>query len=80
MKQSWTKGLDTDYSKEIRGDFKSSLILRNRMKVLLEEKIKDADKTARAKDGYDCPNWAYKQADQIGYKRALYEIIALISE
>ncbi len=80
MKQSWTKGLDSDYAKEVRGDFKSSLIIRNRMKVLLEEKIKDADKTSRDKNGYDCPNWAYKQADLMGYKRAIYEIMSLISE
>lgn len=80
MKQSWTKGLTPELEKEIRGDFKSSLLIRHRLKVLIEDKINVARDNSVAKSGYDIPNWPYKQADSIGYERALKEIIDLIIE
>lgn len=30
-----------------------------------------------SKDDYDSPSWAYKQADKLGYQRALKQIILL---
>jgi len=80
MKASWTQGLEDQLAKDVRGDFKSSLIIRKRLATLLEDKIRSADKTAMNKDGYDISNWALKQADLIGFKRALNEIIELILE
>jgi hypothetical protein len=80
MKASWTQGLDEQLVKDIRGDFKSSLLTRKRLAKLLEDKIHNADKTAMNKEGYDLPNWAFKQADLIGFKRALNEVIELILE
>jgi hypothetical protein len=78
MKNSWTQGLDEQATKDVRGDFSSSLITRKRLAKLLEEKIKSADKSSLNKEGYDIANWALKQADLIGYKRALIEVIDLI--
>ena len=78
MKQSWTQGLDEQQVKDIRGDFTSSLLTRKRLAKLLEDKIKSSDKVSLNKDAYDISNWALKQADLIGYKRALTEIIDLI--
>lgn len=78
MKQSWTKGLDTDYAKEIRMAFKSALVMRKRLEVLIGLKEEEAIRTGRSKEGYNCPNWAYKQADLVGYTRALNDIIDLI--
>lgn len=80
MKTRWTQGLDETLVNDVRGDFKSSLITRKRLALLLEEDIKGADKTAMNKDGYDISNWALKQADLIGYKRALTHVINLILE
>lgn len=80
MKTVWTKGLDKDEINELRGDFTSSHVTRKRLVELLIDKISDAEKGSRTKEGYDCSNWAYKQADSIGYKRALHEIISLISQ
>ncbi len=80
MKQSWTKGLDETRIKDVRGDFLSSLITRKRLIELLEEKISTADTTSLDKDGYDVANWAYKQADLIGYKRALRDVINLVTD
>lgn len=80
MKTRWTQGLDETTIQDVRGDFKSSLVTRKRLALLLDEDIRSAEKTALNKDGYDVANWALKQADLIGYKRALQHVINLILE
>ena len=80
MKKSWTQGLEEDASKEIKSHFLSALILRKRMVKLLRDKEEEASKVGRSKVGYDCPNWAFKQADLVGYTRALNDIISLIEK
>lgn len=79
MKSSWTHNLEEQRVKDIAGDFKSSLITRKRLVELLEAKIGEADTSSLDKT-YDNPNWALKQADYIGYKRALKDVINLITE
>lgn len=79
MKTQWTGGVNKDDKKEIELSFNGSGVLRKRLGVLIEAKIKAAEKDSYSKEGYDCPNWAYKQADLAGYKRSLKEIISLIS-
>lgn len=78
MKTTWTKGLDKELSRDVVATFKGALIMRNRMKKMLEDKIDSAERGSRNKEGYDCSNWAYKQADTIGYKRAMQEVISLL--
>jgi hypothetical protein len=78
MKSSWTQGLDEQAIKDVKGDFLSSLVTRKRLAVLLNKKIEEAETTALNKEGYDVSNWALKQADLIGYKRALSDVIKLI--
>ena len=78
MKQSWTKGLDADLSKEMKMAYSSSLILRKRLAELLRVKERDNYKTNISKADYDSPNWAAKKADSIGYARALIDILDLI--
>lgn len=80
MKSSWFKGLNSDLEKEIRGDYASSRVTRHRLRDMLEEKIKTSRNTALNKEGYDVANWALKQADLIGYERALKDVIELISD
>ena len=81
MKSSWTKGMSTAQEKEdIRGAFKQSLYFRKRMLELLQDKIEERERASMSDEGYDCPNWAYKQAANQGYKKALLEVISLISD
>ena len=47
---------------------------------MLLDKVESSNRAARLKDSYDSPNWAFLQADQRGYERAMYEVIALIIE
>lgn len=79
MKTVWTKGLDSDAIEEMRGSYTSAHLTRKRLITLVEGKIAESENLAHLKEGYDCPNWAYKQADLMGYRRALHEIISLIS-
>ncbi len=73
-------GLEPDAEKELRGDFKSSLLIRKRISKVLSDKIENARKDLRNKDHYADGNWAYRAADGVGYERALLEIISLLTE
>jgi len=46
-----------------------------RLQEILEPMLKDTPPTA----DYDSPSWAYKQADRIGYNRALTTVLDLIN-
>ncbi len=80
MKTSWLQGLDPDIAKEIKGDYLSSKLTRNRLSQLIEDRIAASHKASILKDGYDSPNWAFKQADQVGFERALREVLSLIKD
>ena len=81
MKTTWTKGVSDKQAKdEIRQSFKSSLFLRARLAEMLADKAEEKDRACMNTEGYECANWAYKMADAQGYKRALSEIISLITE
>ena len=79
MKTVLTKGLSKDQAEEITQDFKASAFLRERLTAILEEKIDALRREVRQKNSYESPSWAYVQADYIGYERAIYEVISLIS-
>ena len=78
MKLSITKGLEKDQAEEVTLAFKSSGVIRERLIKIAQDKITTADKASMSDSGYDNPNWAYKQADTQGYKRAISEIISIL--
>ena len=78
MKTSWTNGLSEQEKSDLKASFASSLVMRKRLTFLAEEKINSSTRYARNKLTYDNPNWAFLQADQRGYERALTEIIDLL--
>lgn len=78
MKTSWTQGLTKEKAEEIRREYASSGILRERLAALITSKMDVSRSNARAKNKYESPSWGYLQADAIGYERALSEIIDLI--
>lgn len=78
MNLTWLDGLDDDQKKNVRADFKSALILRKRLKEILEDKI-DTKRVAVRKDtNYDKPSWDNYVADSLGYERAMSEVISLL--
>jgi hypothetical protein len=76
MKASWFKECKTNADKEqVRKLLNSNKEGFDRLKDILEPMLKDAPPTA----DYDSPSWAYKQADRIGYNRALTTVLDLIN-
>ena len=80
MKTTWTKNMDEQGKDEMKSSFKSSAFVRARLAAILEDKIAEKERANMKEDGYEVANWAYKMADSQGYKRALSEIISLITE
>ena len=80
MKSVWTHGLEETVAKEIRGDFKSSLLVRKRLISILDDKYAEFEKASLNTGNYDLSNWAYTQAVLIGYKRAIRMVQNLLEE
>lgn len=76
MKAQWFKECKTKEDKEeVRQSILSSRRSLDRLKEILEPMLKDTPPTA----DYESPSWAYKQADRIGYNRALNQVLELIN-
>lgn len=80
MDRRWTVGLDDQNTSDIRQLYKESSILRKRLQKMLTDLIEEKRKGQVLATHYDSPNWAYLQADRIGYERALRDVIDLIAE
>lgn len=80
MKQEWTRGESEESAQHIRAEFRGSAVLRNKLIDILMKKQETARKSTILKDAYNVPNWAYLQADAVGYQRALDEIISFIKD
>lgn len=78
MKIAWTSGLPKEKAQEMKREFASSGLLRERLTKLAEDKIEAKRRASRATEQYEKASWAYQQADSIGYERAMTEIISLI--
>lgn len=79
MKTSITSGLNDVQASEIKSEYLGSQQLRKRLIELLIKKQQSSLKKRRGEDVYDSPNFALLQADQIGYERAIDELISLLS-
>lgn len=78
MIESWTRNLEPQLVTDITQNFKESLVMRKRLKQMLVDKIEETRSANLTRDKYDCPNWAYLQADAVGYERALKYLISVI--
>lgn len=78
MKSTWTKGLEEDQHEGIRNAFNAASVVRSRLTEICIDKI-DTIMTTHKRQ-YDSPAWAYEQADAVGYRRALEEIISLLGK
>lgn len=78
MKTSITAGLDDQQKEEVISSFLASATFRERLATILQKKIDANSKEVRSKDAYGIANWAYLQADAVGYERALEEVCSLL--
>jgi len=79
MKTVWLKGLTLDQKTEMKKEYAASSHLRAALTSILNDKLSTINTSLRSKTNYENPAWAFQQADGIGYERAIYEVIALIS-
>lgn len=77
MEKKLQKGLLAKCSdeQELRQSFLAGHAFREALSTLLKDKQEASRRLSLGADRYDCPNWAYKQADNVGYQRALEEIL-----
>lgn len=80
MQTAWTQNLKTSEEKE---RFQSQVIsarpVLERQTQILEELDKASANAILNMSSYDSPSWAYKAADNNGYRRALRAIKTLIN-
>lgn len=80
MKTTWTKGLTSTDEAIISQQFKEGRVLRRRLSEIIKEKIETKRTSSISNDGYDKPNWAYYQADSVGFERAMKEILSILED
>ncbi len=76
MKSHWFKECKTKEDKEkVKQTLFSNRESLLRLESILESLLKETPSSA----DYDSPSWAYKQADRIGYNRALNQVLDIIN-
>ena len=75
MKTCWTSGGVN--AADITKAFKSGILLRKRLVDICNNKAESSQDVSTT--GYESPGWAYRQADSVGYQRAMKEIISILS-
>lgn len=78
MKSVILKGLSEEAADEMRQSFTHAVYLRKQLIKVLQEKINASNRNSRSKDAYGIANWAYLQADAVGYERGMLECISLL--
>ena len=78
MKTILIKGLTAEQADEMRQAFSHAVYLRKQISKVLQEKIDSARKASISKDAYQSANWAYLQADAVGYERAMQEVLSIL--
>ena len=80
MIPNWTHHLrDPEEKKRFRKFIYGSRPILDRLLQLSREMEQNLDDKELAKDVYDSPSWAAKQADNIGYRRCLREFQQLLT-
>lgn len=78
MKTSLSKGLDAEGKRDVEAAFIAALPFRKQLVSVLEHKIEEKRKKMTKESTYEEPgDWSLKMADQMGYERALREVISL---
>lgn len=82
MNTAWTKGLKkgSDELKDLEAAYAASGLLRSHLVRVLQGIYEQETKARLADANYDGQAWAYKQADAIGYARAISKIISILAD
>ena len=80
MISKWTAGLTPEQKAELEATYKASALLRARLKDIITKEIETQRRNTRKAEAYADASWAFRQADNIGYERALFKILSYISD
>lgn len=82
MNSAWKKGLakGSQELRDVEEAYASSAFIRRRLAALIEELYQSEMKSRVESNEYDSPAWAFKQADAVGYARALKRIQNILLE
>lgn len=79
MKANLTRGLPKDHKAEIRKEFRSCSVLRKRIREILNDKLQARFKVMQNVKSYE-GEWAAQQASDLGYCKAMNELISLLED
>ncbi len=79
MQPRWCRGLDEVEAKELESEYKKSILIRERLEVLLEQEVEKSLKEMRdvVRHGGNV-NLPEYYADELAKQRTLIEVIKLI--
>lgn len=81
MIEAWTRHLKTNEEKErFKNTYSGSKIVLERLSELIDQIEADDNELETNPKVYDIPNWAFRQADLNGHRRALKQIKKLIKD
>lgn len=77
MKESLFQGMEPDEKDSLKEEFIKAHLFRKGLKKVLERKLENAYNVL-SNPKYENPNWINEQTDQIGYIKALKQMISLL--
>ena len=82
MKSNWTKGLKrgSDEWRDLEAAYAASSLLRSKLVEILKDLHETEVKSRLSSTDYENAAWAYKQADAIGFSRAITKVISLLAD
>lgn len=80
MITAWTKHLkDPEEKVKLEKSLKHSRWVLDNLSEILNELERDLNSSELNSKSYDSPNWDYRQADNIGYRRCLNTVRKIIN-
>ena len=73
-KHVWTAGLDKEKAEEFEDSLARSQFLLDKLVKICYNMLNESEKQS---DDFDSPNWALRQANLVGYRKALTKVISL---
>lgn len=74
LERALTKDQTTAVKEDLKFARRYLNVLVDRLEKILEDKIKEDENTIN----YDSPNWELKQAERLGYRRAIRKVIEIL--
>jgi HEAT repeat protein len=78
-KLAWYKTLSTEDREKFKTQLFGSQEVLDRLIEILQDKYDESLSLSESKDRYGEPNWALEQADHIGQRRVIQNIIELVT-